>query len=74
MIVSSFTKANPGKKIEDATLYEIIGSIGPGIRTLATMKKIDITDLAGTTEELATSFIKVDDSGEVSGELVAQAE
>ena len=70
----SYQRANTSKKIEDATLYEIIASIGPGMRTLATMKKIDITDLGGTTEELASSFIKVDDAGEVSGELVAQAE
>lgn len=73
-VTSSYQRANPSKKIEDATLYEIIASIGPGMRTLATMKKIDITDLGGTTEELASSFIKVDDAGEVSGELVAQAE
>lgn len=74
-MISSYQRTNPWKKIEDATIYEIIASVGPGIRTLATMKKIDITDLGGTTEELATSFIKVDtDSGELSGELVAQAE
>ncbi len=38
------------------------------------MKKIDITNFAESAEELVESAIKVDESGEVSGELVAQAE
>ena len=53
VITSSYVRSNPMKKIEDASLLEIMGSIGSDMKILKTMKNIDITDLSGSTETLA---------------------